>query len=71
MECLGRHRRYRESPGTMEGNGSDIRIRRECPRVTVRVIVADLSDNKWFGTDAGVYKYDGRVFTRSETEIYR
>jgi len=41
------------------------------PRITVRVIVVDLADNKWFGTDAGVYKYDGRVFTRSETEIYR
>ena len=41
------------------------------PQVSVRVIVADLADNKWFGTDTGVYKYDGRVFTRSETEIYR
>ncbi len=41
------------------------------PRVSVRVVVADLADNKWFGTDSGVYKYDGRVFTRSETEIYR
>jgi hypothetical protein len=41
------------------------------PRISVRVVVADLADNKWFGTDAGVYKYDGRVFTKSETEIYR
>ncbi|MCK5352625.1 hypothetical protein KAJ77_08590, partial [bacterium] len=41
------------------------------PRISVRVIVPDLADNKWFGTDAGVYKYDGRVFTRSETAIYR
>ena len=41
------------------------------PRVSVKVIVVDLADNKWIGTDSGVYKYDGRVFTQSETEIYR
>lgn len=41
------------------------------PRVSVRVIVADLAENKWFGTDSGVFKFDSRVFTRSETEIYR
>ncbi len=41
------------------------------PGISVRVIVVDLADNKWFGTDSAVYKYDGRVFTRSETEIYR
>jgi sugar lactone lactonase YvrE len=41
------------------------------PAADVDVIVVDLADNKWFGTSTGVFKYDGQVFTKSKTEIYR
>jgi len=38
---------------------------------SVFTIGVDLSDNKWFGTDAGVFKYDGKSFELVKMPVYR
>jgi len=38
---------------------------------SVYTIAVDLSDNKWFGTDAGVFKYNGKSFELVKMPVYR
>jgi hypothetical protein len=38
---------------------------------SVYTIAIDLGDNKWFGTDKGVFKNDGRGFTRVDMPVYK
>ncbi|MFV1956834.1 MAG: regulator, partial [bacterium] len=38
---------------------------------SVYTIAVDLSDNKWFGTDAGVFKYNGKSFELVKMPAYR
>lgn len=38
---------------------------------SVFTIAVDLSNNKWFGTDAGVFKYDGSSFKLVKMAVYR
>lgn len=38
---------------------------------SVPVIAVDLSDNKWFHTDQGVFKYDGKRFSVVKMPVYR
>ena len=41
------------------------------PGRSVSVIAVDLSDNKWFHTEQGVFKFDGKHFSRVEMPVYR
>ncbi len=37
----------------------------------ILTIAVDLGDNKWFSTDQGVFKYDGRAFTKVDMPVYK
>jgi ligand-binding sensor domain-containing protein len=38
---------------------------------TIPVIAVDLGDNKWFNSEQGVFKFDGRRFSIVSMPIYR
>jgi hypothetical protein len=38
---------------------------------SIYTIAIDLGDNKWFGTDKGVFKNDGRGFSRVDMPVYK
>ncbi len=38
---------------------------------SIYTIAIDLGDNKWFGTDKGVFKNDGRGFHKVDMPVYK